>query len=159
MTDKPNDDKFYLIGKLYSNLQSLEFVLRAALYDNKSKPHNPIEYGMSINTFSVGDIVPENALTDYSTLKQLIDRYNKEIAKDDPLLMVDNAIVTIRDALAHGRVSSNSPEDDMMILKFDIPKNSQVKVVFAQKMTKDWFKEKISKVYNEVLKVSSPYRI
>ncbi len=147
------DETRFLIGKLYTNLQSLEFALRGALYEKASPPHNPLKYGTSINSFNTGDILPENAMTDYSTLGQLIVRFNAEIAKGDNAWTVDKEVVVIRDALAHGRSSGNEIDAHYTLIKFDRPKNSLVNVVFAQRLTKDWLKEKVKFVYNEALKV------
>lgn len=147
------DDIKLLIGKLYTNMQALEFAIRGALYEKESPPHNPLQPGVSINTFKTGDTVPENAMTDYSTLGQLIDRFNTEIAKGNNTLKVSNDVVTIRDALAHGRASANSIDENFSLIKFDRPKNSMVNVVFAQKLTSDWLKEKVRFVFDEAMKV------
>jgi len=42
----------------------------------------------------------------------------------------------------------------MKLLKFDKPKNNQVKVTFSVLMTKEWFGEQIKRVYVALLKVS-----
>lgn len=68
-----------LLGRLVANLQSLEFVLRAHLYAQSSAPHVPFAAGQSLDSLNVDEVVGENALTDYSSLGQLIDRYNVSI--------------------------------------------------------------------------------
>lgn len=138
-----------LLGKILGNLQSLEFALRAVLYENESEPHYPLDYGKNLNDLSEGDIVPENAMTDYSSLGQLIDRFNSEIADGDNRLMVDQDLLKLRDALAHGRVSSKSESGDLVLIKFDRPKNNTVKVSYVQKMTKDWLKAQVKKIYEQ----------
>ncbi len=153
MTIRDEDEILFLIGKLYANLQSLEFVLRGALYEKGSQPHNPIGLGVSINSFAVGDNIPENAMTDYSSLGQLIDRYNSEIANGELEKKVNRDIVSVRDALAHGRASANKMDEDTTLIKFTKPKNSSVTVSFSQRLTKTWLKEKIGLVYSEVIKV------
>ena len=82
----------FWLGKLMGNLQALEFILRWALYKQKSKPHQAFERAKNLNTLSSGDEVPINAYTDYSTLSVLIDRYNREVA-DDAKNEVDKKIV------------------------------------------------------------------
>jgi hypothetical protein len=150
---KKEDELLYLIGKLYTNLQSLEYLLRGALYEIASPPHNPLKYGEDINSFKIGDRLPENALTDYSTLGQLINRFNSEIAKNDKTLFINSDIITLRDALAHGRCSSNLIDNCFTLVKFDKPINSNVNLTFLQKLTSEWLNEKSNLVYTEAEKV------
>jgi hypothetical protein len=54
-----------------------------------------------------GAQVPENALTNWDTLGQLISKYNCVLsAAEVPLYSVDSSVVQVRDALAHGRLSA-----------------------------------------------------
>ncbi len=95
-----------LIGKVVANLQALEFLLRAFLYAKGDPPHSAFPPGKAVDDLKVGDWAPENAMTCYDSLGDLIDRYNK-IAP--AARRVDPTIVELRDALAHGRVSAPAP--------------------------------------------------
>src|SRR5947209_2870741 len=105
------DQKLYVIGlgELLRTFQSLEFLLRSFLYEKADPPHTKFPDNFVIQKLSVGDTVETNAATDFSSLSQLIDRYNKLIKPTAPELMLDPSIVQLRDALAHGRVSTIHP--------------------------------------------------
>ena len=138
-----------LIGKIVTNLQSLEFVLRGALFNsNNTKP------GPKLNSFKAGDIVPKDELTDYSGLGDLIKKYNSNVAKNNPHLSIDPSLVILRDAIAHGRVSSDDIASPLKLLKFSKPFNHQVKVVFAQEMTEEWLEMQIDFTRQEAMKVA-----
>ena len=139
-----------LVGRLVGNLQSLEFALRAYLYEKKSPPHAPFASGQSLHSFNVGDIVPENAMTDYSTLGKLIERYNQGV---EARFQVDSSIVSVRDALAHGRVSALDPAQDLVLLKFEKPSGGLTKVTYAQALTADWLKSQTTRIFGEIQKI------
>ncbi len=143
-----------LLGRIVGNLHSLEFLLRAFLYANAAPPHAPMPTGVSLNTLNVGDAVPLNAFTDYDALGRLIDRYNNAIGAAHPECVVDPTIVDLRDALAHGRVSSPDPSNDLVLLKFDRPSGSATRVTYAQRLTADWLKDQARRVFAEIEKVA-----
>lgn len=148
-------DHYWLqLGRIVSNLQSLEFLLRAVLYKVNPPPPGHPSLSVQLDELKVGQTVPENPLTDYRSLDGLITGYNEIVERHAPSLYVDTAVVGLRDALAHGRVSKAELDSDMMILKFSPPKNDQVVVVYAEKMTESWFKEQLSRVTQEIIKVS-----
>lgn len=68
-------------------------------------------------------------------------------------LRVDESIVGLRDALAHGRVFSYEPSPPSVLLKFSKPKNGYVKVEFSALMTRDWFDKQIKWIQRELRKV------
>lgn len=135
-----------LLGELMGNFHSLECALRAVIFNNGNKAEVDLE------NLSEGDVVEENEFTDYSTLGQLIKKYNSIV--DDSKNKVDLEIIKLRDALAHGRVFSKNMRIPLKLLKFDKPIDGQVKVVFAQNMTEKWLKEQINKVHKELMKVA-----
>ena len=143
-----------LLGKLISNLLSLEFVLRAFLYEHSDPPHNPLPRGLSLNVLKIGDVVPENAMTDFSSLGHLINRYNDVISRRHPNLAVDRTIVELRDALAHGRVSSTDAASDPFLLKFERPGGCKTRVTYSQQLTQEWLREQCNWVREEATKVS-----
>ena len=101
-----------------------------------------------------GDIVPENAFTNYDTLGQLINKYNSNSRISSVGFGIDETLVDIRDAIAHRRVSAATYSGTLKLLKFDKPKNGQVKVTFSASLTEKWFAEQIKRVYGAVLKVN-----
>jgi len=155
------EDRAYIsgLGELMANIQSLEFMIRIALYKNGSRPHKPFMVRTSFLSLDIGKEVPENALTDYSTLKQLISRYNREISKSEPSLNLSSNLVEIRDVLAHGRIAfegGTNYSTDRFIAKFSDPKKDRkrrVFVAYAEKMSLEWIKEKNEFVRGELDKI------
>jgi len=151
------NESFQRMGKLVVHLQSLEFALRAFLYNKETgpKPTNP-DFAKKIYDFNAGDYVDENAFTNYDTLGELIGKYNKIVALTDSTLCVDKNIVDIRDALAHGRISSESPSfmEPQKLVKYDKPQNGQVRVTHCITLKKEWFDENIKLVHENILHVS-----
>lgn len=139
-----------LLGLIIANLQSLEFLLRATLYAQEDPPHSPLPAGQSLGTLAVGDTLPLNAMTDFSTLGQLIDRYNQRVSATHPQLALDGSLIALRDALAHGRVSAGDPREDMTLVKFD----RAGRVVFSQKLTEQWLRSQASRVWAEIKKLA-----
>lgn len=141
-------------GKLLVNFQSLEFALRAFLVNNEIASGITSSQATNLKEMNRGDIVPENAFTNWNTLKQLIEKYNSNPKILSAGLIIDKTLVDIRDAIAHGRVSAPTPSASPQLLKFSKPKDNQVKVTFSVSMTKEWFGEQIKRAYNAVLKVN-----
>ena len=142
------------LGKLVANLQSLEFVLRAFLINREIASGSTFPQSKSLNNMSVGDVVDENAFTNFDTLSKLIDKYNEDTRVKASGLTIEKYLVEIRDAIVHGRVSSDTPLGNSRLLKFDKPKGKKVKVTFSVTMTKEWFSKQIKQVYNAILSVS-----
>jgi predicted GTPase len=100
-----------------------------------------------------GDIVQENAFTSYDNLRELIRKYNKNTEIMSSNLEIDETLTDIRDAIAHGRVSSNIPSPPMRLLKFERPNGDQVEVSFSELLTGDWFNTQISRFLSAVRRV------
>jgi len=144
-----------LLGKLVGNFQSLEFALRAFLINDDINKKGPLPKSETdMHNMIIGDVVSENAFTNYDSLSQLINKYNCHPKIKTAGLSIDETLVDIRDAIAHGRVSSEKPLSNLALLKFDRPKNGKVEVVFNAKMTEEWFKEQIKRAYEAVIRAS-----
>ena len=149
-----NDEHCKLLGQLVGSFQSLEFILRGYLQELPSARPIGIPYGTDIYAFPAGTELPESELTSYDTLGVLINKFNKEIKKQGLTTIDKKALIDVRDALAHGRVSSSAPDDTLRLLKFDKPDNKGcVRVVFNQQMTKEWFKDQVKRVNKAILTV------
>ena len=124
------------VGEIFLNLQSLEFLLRGFLFGVRDEKSDGRYENMP-----VGNTVTENSLTNYHTLGKLIEQYNKcvvDSARDSCLRKDD--LVALRDALAHGRVFSLSPDADCVLLKFSKPKGGKVKITYSQNMDTGWYR-------------------
>lgn len=137
-----------LLGMLISHLQSLEFLLRTALYRHS----NPGVSLQDIDAMTVGQSVAVDNFTNYDSLSELINKYNNTIATSGSFKKIDEDVVLIRDALCHGRISSPHPSKPMRIIKFDRPSNNSVLVAFSEVMDEKWFNFNIEKVLSEVKK-------
>jgi hypothetical protein len=155
MIDNTIDPQEYaaLIGRVVANLQALEFLLGVFLYNKADPPHNPLPTGKSLCSLSVGDVVGENALTDFSPLGKLIDRYNRSIGASCPNLLVDRSIVELRDALAHGRLLKEAANEDLILVKFGNPSSGSTRVAYSHKLTRDWLKAQVGVTLGECKKI------
>jgi len=145
------------VGAIVVNLQSLEFMIRAFLYEKSFPPHGPLPKESNLNAFKVGDCLPENAMTCYDSLGDLIDSYNSVAPVANK---VDKSIVQLRDAFAHGRISGLQGNiDDLHLMKFSQAKNGQVSVTFSQAITMSWLKEQVRRIRTEMKKVGSNVKI
>ncbi|MBY0498883.1 MAG: hypothetical protein K2P74_04590 [Nitrosomonas sp.] len=147
------DDHAKQLGGLVGNFQSLEFMLRSFLFLQNGAPE-----GKDIYSFRVGESLPVSELTNWDSLGELIRKFNEEVNKYD-LAKIDKEIVEIRDALAHGRVSACDPSDNLRLLKFDRPRNNQVKVLFNEAMTESWFVSQKKRVADAIQLVSKAMEV
>lgn len=139
------------LGKLVGNLQSLEALLRFYLLKIAQKQTPPASAGPSYWRMSVGDVVPEDAFTNYDSLGALINKFNADVQSRDATLCIDSSVVSVRDLLAHGRMASDSPDPSRLkIVKFDRPTSGNVKVVAAALMDDAWFKTKNDLVFAQL---------
>ena len=129
---------------LISYFHTLEFILRAVLKNSENGKLN-INYA----SLKRGQILPEDSMTNYDSLGDLIRKYNKLVPEN---LRIAKEIVEIRDALAHGRVFSDSQSLPMRLFKFSKPMDGMVTVTFAVTLNRKWFKETTHQVYNEIEK-------
>ena len=125
---------FEELGKMSGGLHTFEIALRQFLFHHEgSAPFIDLE------KLSVGDPVPENALTDYSSLGPLIERYNRAVApRDHALLLPKDQIVNLRDALAHGRVLSKTGAPPFRLVTFSNPRKGQIKVQMVVALDAPW---------------------
>lgn len=149
------DDRMHTrsLGTLVNNIQALEFSLRSCLFKDE------ITKGISkqLNLELVKDqIVPNNALTNWDTLRDLIQKYNKlPISKG---LTIDENLVEIRDAIAHGRVFLFAPDGINQLLRFQKPNRNEVKVEFSVAMTEEWFTTQFLRFYDAVRMVDAVHK-
>ena len=149
------------MGKLLVNFQSLEIALRLFLYNDEIASRVSSPQAVNLNAMNAGDIVAENAFTNYDSLSQLIDKYNNHPNIISTGLTIDKTLVDIRDAIAHGRVAGVTPllVPPLKLMKFDKPKNKSVKVTFSVLLTREWFILEMAKVQDAVFKVFQAIQI
>jgi hypothetical protein len=141
------------IGKLKLNLLGLEFYMRACLCQVERGKTLP-----SLFTLEEGETVEENALTNYDGLQDVIDKYNRAVAKDNADLKVGDWVVSLRHILAHGRIIAGE-RHPLTFYKFSKPRRVGeelvVEVQHAAEVTQEWLEEQLRRVGREVRKVHS----
>lgn len=133
------------LGRLVTNLMSLEVMLRAHLARSVGAGFP------AFFTLKAGDEVPLNPMTDYRSLGKLIDAYNASVSAGYRLAKDD--IVGLRDAVAHGRTVSPEKGGLIQLVKFSPPHGKTVRVEFAATLDEAWFTRQIVFVCNEYEKV------
>ena len=143
------------MGKLVANMQSLEFILRGFLHNREIAKGITPDAKINYNNMRKGNIVPNNAFTNCDTLRDLIHKYNTTPEITSANLAIDETLVDIRDAIAHGRISSDDITAPMHLLKFKKPKGDQVEVSFSELMTKEWLKKQVNRFRDAVITVNT----
>ena len=148
-------EKYLLaLGKIVSNLHGLEVLLRVFLHNVDKKRYGTSPPEVALNKINVGVAVPENYFTNYDSLGDLIQKYNNLVAKlGEQELRIDETIVTLRDAIAHGRVLGLKPEPPFQLYKFGKPTKKQVPVIDIIDLTDARLKKEIGCVFEELMKV------
>ena len=139
------------VGTIVTNLQSLEFAVRLFL----SQSVGPADPNLHIDRLKTGDTVAEGHLTNYDSLREVIRKANDRLAELGAPERVDESLVEIRDAFAHGRVFALQPDGPYRLVKFDRPKDGTVEVVAILELTRERLKLEVERSGNEVLKVVS----
>ncbi|MHB8087422.1 MAG: hypothetical protein ACYDH2_04155 [Anaerolineaceae bacterium] len=141
------------IGSIIVNFQALEFALRLFLYEIFNESNGNTITLSQLTKSTVGESFPLNSLTNYDTLFELIKKANKELSRHHINIRIDETIVDIRDAIAHGRVLSLKEDGPVSIIKFSKPIGNLTKVTFCSKLENDWFKEQNIRINIELQKI------
>ena len=152
--DAKEKDHFERLGRLVANMQSLELALRVFLHNNEIAKGLPPPTKI-YSEMKVGDVVVNDAFTNWDSLKQLITKYNKDKRVTADGLTIDEKLVDIRDAMAHGRIASTSPSILLKtLLKFKRPTGDTVEVEYSALMSREWINEQMDRFHNAILKVT-----
>lgn len=139
------------MGKLKSNLISLETFLRFYILKKEGDDKNFIEPSCA----NVGDLVKINAFTNYDTLNELIDRYNRYQSISEKI--DSQTIISIRDLLAHGRAYSLKEGSPLIIIKYE-RENQQnkgfVKMTHKEILDTKWFNDANTIIHNLLQKIA-----
>ena len=129
------DDHTLGLGRLMGNLQSLEATIRIFLtWTDPSK-----NYIISRDTFG-----------------PLVQKYNDQLANNEPY-SIDQQVVTIRNALAHGLVFAPSNMSPPLILNMSLPLNLNMSLPLtlfhddlSYEMTVGWFQDQQTLVQDQI---------
>jgi hypothetical protein len=138
-----------LIGAILMNFQALETVLRCFLL---KAHHQPVAFPEPGDTK-----VAHNYLTNWKSLNELIDEYNRGLKNGEGQYSLDRSVVAVRDAIAHGRLVT-ADVFPMTLWKFGRPKDGRVPIEFFEVLTKEWLVAKRNKLFNEKEKVLNLFK-
>ncbi|OIP87722.1 MAG: hypothetical protein AUK24_09050 [Syntrophaceae bacterium CG2_30_49_12] len=143
------------LGQIIGNLHSLELILRLFLHNVDSKRYGFPPPEVNLDKIRVGDVVPESYFVNYDSLKDLVKKYNSLVTSQNaPDLCVDETIVNLRDAFAHGRVLSPAPTPPFQLYKFGRPtKSRQVLVEYVTSLTERELAGYIRRLFQQIKKV------
>ena len=134
-----------LIGRLWQNYGALEQFVRLFLCE-ESKQSLAFPLPLTFNSFIYPD--PPTYMTNGDSLGHLIDKYNEIVEKIDPCLCLNPGLVTIRDAMAHGRIIGDSG-DNWLLWK---PAHGR-KPIFHQVFDKKWLRQTSQEISDAVISV------
>lgn len=146
---QPSEHASYL-GQLVANFQCLETWLRLALLKLETTQHAHAE--TEFERIAVGASLAENELTDYASLGELIQRFNTRMTAKGAKA-VNVALVSVRDAIAHGRVIGTASGFPLRLLKFSKPKAGHATLVFNEVMDRNWFNLQILRTHRAIERV------
>jgi len=137
MGDKVVFEKHALnLGKIVGNLQMVEMCARLAIVKLDQRF---AKARTQLTTVKTGDFVEQDAFTNADDLRQTLEKYNKRTSTEFRLDV--DALVRLRDAIAHGRTFGVGNSKHIRILKFGRKPMSdgKISVEMAEDMTDDWF--------------------
>jgi hypothetical protein len=135
-----------MVGKMVSNLASLEFALRTVIYLNETPPSRRSPIAKPLTDLRAGDKVDANAITSWDSLRDLVRKYNER----NPSSRISESLVELRDALAHGRILTDDPKKDLQLIRFSRPSDGKVIVEIAQTMSFEWLGQQIHLLHDAV---------
>jgi hypothetical protein len=134
------------VGKIVGNLHSLELLLRLFLCEAKGEI---IEFPKS-----QAGTMPETHLTNFMSLGDLIKSYNATLSATEKAHSVDPTVVQVRDAIAHGRLTSLSGTFPLTLYKFGRPDaQKMVPIEFAEQITEQWLDGRRHLILDQIRKV------
>ena len=141
---KINEHHLWL-GRVVGNLQGLELVLRLFLCEALKESVDVPKAGTTA--------VKETHLTNWASLRMLVDEYNGQLTEAESRHRVDDRVVGVRNALAHGRLLSRSPDPPVTLYRFGQPKDGTVPYVGETTLTEEWFRENAELVTAQISSV------
>jgi hypothetical protein len=139
------------LGSLWAELHSLETTLRIALCEIEGVPNLHKRLYALFNA-GVGQTVGDDHFTKHNQLHDLIKEFN-DYAAMRGVQGVEPDIGELRHALAHGRVSAFSDEDDIRLLNFKRTKGGDLIVCYSAVLTPAWVKQQRKRIQDAIKRV------
>ncbi len=149
MTTYTYDEYKLQLGGLWGNFHTLEFIIRLFLCEKMGIPIRLPKQG----DFSI-EVTP---ITKHTTINGLIGEYNKSLSLKEEEFKVEENIIGLRNAFAHGRVFGLAPLPPFRLLNKPVPdKAGKIQNFdFDETLDKKFLGEKIDFVYEQIQKVSA----
>ena len=141
------------LGRLIADLATLEICLRVVLYLLDTPRPNRRSSDWRLADLAVGDEIEDCWLTSWSSLSQLVAAYNERETKAG-LEPMDAGIPDLRNALAHGCISTPQPDGLQTLVKFGKATAGKVRVEVKHVMTFEWLAEQTRRTCDATLIVN-----
>jgi hypothetical protein len=132
------------VGAIITNLQALETVLRYFLVRLRNQDATFPKPGERD--------AQKTYMTRFLPLGKIIRKYNNVLLPTEAKFKVDESVLHIRDAFAHGRLVTTS-ELPARLWKFGSSKKGRVNIDFSEELTLDWMKKAAALIDGERQKV------
>jgi hypothetical protein len=144
------EDHLRLVGGIILNLQALELTSRLFLLKAYKQV---IDWPKPTDT-----LVPENSVTNYLSLGQIIDDYHKALSEvEKGEFTIDKSVVSVRDAIAHGRLVTRTEGFPATLWKFERAKDGKVPASNIT-LTKEWLVATSNNVEAQRIKVLACFK-
>lgn len=137
------------LGIFWNSFNGLEMMLRIYLARKSGVGTQSLIACINSNP---GDVLPECPITDWKTFKILCAEYNKDKMPTDKIDFSE--VTSLRDAMAHGRVTGNSV-GQMIVVKYTKPIGKNVTVEFKRELTEPYLNQMSEFMFDATRKISS----
>jgi hypothetical protein len=127
------------LGDLWAKLQSLEMMMRLFLHGLPHSPKLNLPIGIGIFGLKVGEEVEGTHLTQRDFFSTLLRTYNREVVAAGLGSPIDQSLIDLRNALAHGLVAAAEPNGEFHLVHFSKAGKGRLRVSRSDKMTDRWF--------------------
>ena len=144
-----------MLGRLIGNLVNFEVMLRVALYLIDTPVAERRSSAWKIADLNVGELLPVDHISSYDSLRKLINQYNNRSPGSNR--QIDIGLVDLRDALAHGRITSVSHFSIPVLIRFAEPEKHADVVAVTERhvMTIEWMDSQVGRVHSAGAKVDA----
>ncbi len=153
-------DSFELfLGKLLHNFLELELTIRLLLYADSQKRAGKQYESMNHFILKQGDSVAINAVTNDDEFSNLVEKYNKAVARLNKDLQIDKDLIGIRNAIVHGRLLSKNTLPPPRLVNFGRPKDGKISVTYVADISIDWLKKYLGVTDDSFQKVKKAHSL
>jgi len=127
------------LGKLWGRFQSLDILIRLFLHSLPNAASMNLPPGIGLFSLKVGDQVNESALSNRDYFSTLVKAYNKEVALTKIGQPISEDLIDLRNALAHGLVTADTPDGNFRIVHFEKVADGTFRIIRNDQMDQAWF--------------------